>query len=81
MQAISNSRSAATADQRGGSTIVNITVRLVNKDLVLEDFPCMPAALAVTFIDKLCTQFTLNKESLRVLTNSKLLQFNQPGLT
>ena len=61
--------------------MIKVTLRLVNKDLVLPDFPCMQTELASSFIDKMCNQFTMSRDSLRVLSNGKLIRFNQPNLT
>ena len=61
--------------------MIKVNVRLVSKDLYLPDFPCMPAELVSKFVDKMCLQFTMNKETIKFLTNGKAVQFNQPGLT
>ena len=60
----------------GPPNMQRINIRLVNKDLFLPDFPCMAKEPITSFIDKLCQTFTLNRESLRVISNGKLVQFN-----
>ena len=60
---------------------IKLNVRLINKDLYLPDFPCMPAELVSKFVDKMCAQFTMNKETVKVLTNGKNVNYSQPGFT
>ena len=54
-------RSGAFESRTGGSVgyhslagMIKVNVRLVNKDLYLPEFPCMPAELVSKFVDKMC---------------------------
>ena len=83
-----DSRSSAMSCQQSvhshqstGLAMIKVNVRLVNKDLYLPDFPCMPAELVSKFVDKMCLQFSLNKESVKFLTSGNVIQYNLPGFT
>ena len=54
---------------------IKVTVRIIQQDLVLPNFPCMPAELTCKFIEKMCQQFNLNKDAIRLLSGSRLIKF------
>jgi len=60
---------------------MKVTVRLVSKDLILPEFPCMPSEQISKFVDKMCTQFSMNRELLRVISGGKFIKFNEPNFT
>ena len=71
----------SNAGYHGVQGMIKVNVRIVFRDLFLPDFPCMPAELVSKFVDKMCTQFAMNKETIKFLTQGRQIEFNQPGFT
>ena len=60
----------------GQLILMKVNVRIVNKDLLLPEFPCMPSEQVSKFVEKMANQFVMNKDSVRVLCGGKFLQAN-----
>ena len=81
MQAFVTGRNNSSFEPRGGSTAITINIRIVNRDLQLNNFPVLAVELVSKFVEKMCAQYTLNKDSLKLLSNGKLVDLTQPALS
>ena len=81
MQALVGGRNNGSFQPRGGSTAITINIRIVNRGFSLDNFPIMAVELVSKFVEKMCIQFTLNKDSLKILSNGKLVDLTQPALS
>ena len=82
MQALVSGRNNSSSfEPRGGSTAITINIRIVNRDLQLSNFPVLAVELVSKFVEKLSAQYALNKDSLKLMSNGRLVDLNQPGLS